>query len=100
MSFDFDKEDEAETVSHWWKGRRGAKWMLLLVLGMGFFPLFFRSRFVDLIMAVIGVLIFIGLAGAYVHEFRFRGEQMNARLAAIQNTLQAMLKSLDPESDD
>jgi hypothetical protein len=91
---DFDKEDEAEKEAHWWK--RGLwKWIFLLAIGLGVPSIFFRSHFFEDAMAGVAAMFVFGLGEAYIHEFRYRGKKINARLTAIEDTLGSILKKLE-----
>lgn len=95
---DFDKEDEAEKETHYWKHGEKAKWIfLLLYVGLGIAAVFFHPYRQAAIGGIVAIAFF-DVVKTYIHEFRYRGKQINARLTAIENTLQAVLEKLNQES--
>lgn len=90
---DFDKEDEAEKKTHYWKRGEKAKYLLLYV-GLGITAVFFHP-YREAAIAGIVVIVVFAVVKTYTHEFRYRGKQINARLTAIENTLQTVLEKVE-----
>ncbi len=95
---DFNKEDEAEKETHYWKHGEKAKWIfLLLYVGLGITAVFFHP-YRQAAFYGIATIAFFDVVKAYIREFRYRGKQINARLTAIEKTLQSVLEKLNREN--